>query len=320
MIAKTRDRPRAVLPQALKEFGYKLEQVADAEQNAALGNGGLGRLAACFIDSMATLDYPGWGYGIRYKYGMFRQARPLRGQGHKTPASHALTGFQSTARRCPTRARCIPMTGFDCDVANLPDGRLGPVPDCAQGIKDGFQVELPDIWLTNGNPWELKRPGIKYPVGFYGSVVGGKWQPEEKARCRTACCDACVTNGEILMLPPHLRILTRVSLFCSDLLHCGPQRASAPLMTTCRVGFSVRSWGPCGHLASIVAQVYAQAYDNPIPGYNTKTVGNLRLFEALPETEFELHYFNEGDFPKVWKAPAAHFRGTSTALGVHEPG
>ena len=47
------------------------------------------------------------------------------------------------------------------------------------------------------------------------------------------------------------------------------------------------------------AQVYAQAYDNPIPGYNTKTVGNLRLFEALPEHEFELHYFNDGDFPKV---------------------
>ena len=51
--------------------------MADAEQNAALGNGGLGRLAACFIDSMATLDYPGWGYGIRYKYGMFKQVRPL---------------------------------------------------------------------------------------------------------------------------------------------------------------------------------------------------------------------------------------------------
>ena len=43
-------------------------------------------------------------------------------------------------------------------------------------------MELPDIWLTNGNPWELKRPGIKYPVGFYGSVVGGKWEPEEKVR------------------------------------------------------------------------------------------------------------------------------------------
>ena len=63
--------------------------------------------------------------------------------------------------------------------------------------------------------------------------------------------------------------------------------------------FSFHSWEPCEETASVVAQVYAQAYDNPIPGYNTKTVGNLRLFEALPETEFELHYFNEGDFPKV---------------------
>ena len=76
-----RSEVSAVHPQALKEFGYQLEEVADAEQNAALGNGGLGRLAACFIDSMATLDYPGWGYGIRYKYGMFKQVRPAHKRG-----------------------------------------------------------------------------------------------------------------------------------------------------------------------------------------------------------------------------------------------
>lgn len=63
--------------EAVKQLGYDLETLRDAEQNAALGNGGLGRLAACFIDSMATLNLPGWGYGIRYKYGMFKQVWPL---------------------------------------------------------------------------------------------------------------------------------------------------------------------------------------------------------------------------------------------------
>jgi starch phosphorylase len=63
---------------ALRELGVRLEALVDAEQNAALGNGGLGRLAACFLDSIATLDLPGWGYGIRYKYGMFKQARSER--------------------------------------------------------------------------------------------------------------------------------------------------------------------------------------------------------------------------------------------------
>ena len=66
--------------EALREMGYKLEDLIEKERDAALGNGGLGRLAACFLDSMATLNYPAWGYGLRYKYGLFHQNITEKGQ------------------------------------------------------------------------------------------------------------------------------------------------------------------------------------------------------------------------------------------------
>ena len=98
--------------EALKQLGYSLEDLVEKERDAALGNGGLGRLAACFLDSMASENLPAWGYGIRYQYGMFRQE-----------------------------------------------------------IHEGFQHENPDYWLNFGNPWEIERPGIAYPIKFYGHVT-----------------------------------------------------------------------------------------------------------------------------------------------------
>ncbi|NLL76310.1 MAG: glycogen/starch/alpha-glucan phosphorylase [Clostridiales bacterium] len=97
--------------EALEELGADINVIEDQEPDAALGNGGLGRLAACFLDSLATLGYPAYGCGIRYRYGMFKQQ-----------------------------------------------------------IKDGYQIEVPDNWLENGNPFELRRPEYAKEVKFGGYV------------------------------------------------------------------------------------------------------------------------------------------------------
>ena len=97
--------------EALDELGLDLNVIEDQEPDAALGNGGLGRLAACFLDSLATLGYAAYGCGIRYRYGMFKQE-----------------------------------------------------------IRDGYQVEVPDNWLVDGNPFELRRPEYAKIVKFGGYV------------------------------------------------------------------------------------------------------------------------------------------------------
>ena len=97
--------------EALEELGFDLNVIEDQEPDAALGNGGLGRLAACFLDSLATLGYAAYGCGIRYRYGMFKQK-----------------------------------------------------------IENGYQVEVPDNWLKDGNPFELRRPEYAKEVKFGGYI------------------------------------------------------------------------------------------------------------------------------------------------------
>ena len=106
------------IKEVLDELGFDLNMIEDQEPDAALGNGGLGRLAACFLDSLATLGYPAYGCGIRYRYGMFKQK-----------------------------------------------------------IENGYQIEVPDEWLKDGNPFEIRRPEYAQEVKFGGYVrienVGG---------------------------------------------------------------------------------------------------------------------------------------------------
>ncbi|TSA50574.1 MAG: glycogen/starch/alpha-glucan phosphorylase [Nitrosomonadales bacterium] len=157
---------------ALYELGQNIETISDIEFDAALGNGGLGRLAACFLDSMATLSLPCYGYGIRYEYGMFHQA-----------------------------------------------------------IEDGQQVEHPDNWLRYGNPWEFPRPEVLYPVKFYGKVVGYKQED-----------------------------------------------------------------GAIHHHWVNTEDIMAMAYDTPVPGYGGETVNNMRLWSAKSSRDFDLRYFNQGNY------------------------
>ena len=108
--------------EVLDELGFDLNAIEDQEPDAALGNGGLGRLAACFLDSLATLGYAAYGAGIRYRYGMFKQQ-----------------------------------------------------------IQDGYQMEVPDNWLAEGNPFELRRPEYAKIVKFGGHV---EMRTDEQGRSR----------------------------------------------------------------------------------------------------------------------------------------
>ncbi len=157
---------------ALEEFGLNLEEVREEEVDAGLGNGGLGRLAACFLDSLATLGVPAHGYGIRYDYGIFNQK-----------------------------------------------------------IVNGYQVERPDEWLKHGNPWEFARPEYSQKIKFYGNT---------------------------------------------NMYHDKKGRLAVEWVNT--------------------EDVIAMPYDTPVPGYQNDVVNTLRLWSARGSEEFDLKYFNDGDY------------------------
>ncbi|MBI5589071.1 MAG: glycogen/starch/alpha-glucan phosphorylase [Deltaproteobacteria bacterium] len=160
---------------AMEGLDIDLEELSENEPDMGLGNGGLGRLAACFLESMATLEIPAYGYGIRYEFGIFDQA-----------------------------------------------------------IRDLGQVELPEIWLKYGNPWEIPRPEYTLTVHFYGKV-------------------------KQITLPD---------------------------------GTLKTEWVNTSDVIGI-------AYDTPIDGYGNETVNTLRLWSARASKEFDLKYFQGGDYLKA---------------------
>jgi len=160
---------------ALEGTGFNLEELAEEECDPGLGNGGLGRLASCFMDSLACLGIPGHGYGIRYDYGMFNQK-----------------------------------------------------------IVNGYQVEECDNWLVHGNPWEITRRNFLYKVRFFGR---------------------------------------------SEHYHDSQGRPRVRWVDT--------------------ENVNAMACDILIPGFGTDTTTNMRLWVAVSSTEFNLAFFNQGDYIKA---------------------
>jgi starch phosphorylase len=157
---------------AIESLGYDFNEIINEEQDAGLGNGGLGRLAACFLDSLATMSIPAYGYGIRYEYGIFRQK-----------------------------------------------------------IIDGAQIEVPDNWLRYTNPWEFDRQQHLHKVKFYGRVI-----------------ERMDKDGRV-----------------------------------------INDWVDTEH-------VMAMAHDTPVPGYGTHTVNTMRLWSAKSSREFDLKFFNEGNY------------------------
>jgi len=166
-----------VCRQALADLNVDLDTLWDFEIEPALGNGGLGRLGACLLESMATLGYAGLGYGIRYEYGMFRQK-----------------------------------------------------------IENGEQIEHPENWLRSVNPWDYARPNIVYPIQFNGRVAQvNNWR------------------GEMLC-----------HWFDTD-------------------------------------DVMARAYDFPVIGLDGETVTSIRLWSAAASSDFNLAYFNSGNYIEAVK-------------------
>ena len=230
---------------ACAQLGADFDALIDLEADPGLGNGGLGRLAACFLDSIATLGLPGMGYGIRYDYGMF-----------------------------------------------------------AQRIRDGQQVEEPDGWLVNGNPWEFMRPEFSYTVPFGGRLV------TEGGRVRWVCTDDVIATAYDYAVPGYeLRSVATLRLWSA-------RASSAINLDAFNKGEYIRAMEAKNESENVSRVLY--------PDDSTEHGRELRLrqefFFVSASLQDMLHRYlqDHGSFDLFSDKIAVHLNDTHPALAVPE--
>src|SRR6516165_3338212 len=238
-----------IVNSALGDLGVDLAQLRASEPDAALGNGGLGRLAACFLESMATVGIPAYGYGIRYDHGLFRQV-----------------------------------------------------------IRDGWQHEYPEEWLSFGNPWEFERPEVIYDVHFGGRVertagrqgIAPIWRPDETIEAVAYDIPIVGWRGR------HVNIVRLWSARAAD-----PMRLDA--------------FNKGEHLAALSEQACAEAISKILyPSDETPAGQELRLRQeyffvsASLQDLIQQHLSTDGDLRSLPDLAAVQLNDTHPSIAVPE--
>lgn len=236
--------------ESIKNLGFELGDLVEYEPDAGLGNGGLGRLAACFLDSMATLELPAIGSGLRYEFGIFHQH-----------------------------------------------------------IVDGFQREAPDSWLTRGNPWELPRPDIIFPIHFYGTT--------EDYITATGAVATLWTPGETVMAMAHDIMVPGFKTRNVNNLRLWSARASSE--------FNFEYFSHGDYIAAVEDKVYSESISKVLyPNENVQQGKELRLKQeymlvsATLQDALKTFRHEETDWDRLPDRAFFQLNDTHPALAVPE--
>jgi starch phosphorylase len=235
---------------AAEELGFDFDEICETEEEPGLGNGGLGRLAACYMDSMATLKIPAIGYGIRYEFGIFQQE-----------------------------------------------------------IVDGWQIEESDAWLYNGNPWELPRPKLRFPVGFDGRTESYR---DEQGRSRIRWIPDSVVNGQAFDTPI-------LGFGCANTNLLRLWKSEAPR------SFDFKSFNTGDYYGAVDGKVHAETIskvlypnDEPDVGKELRLKQQYFFVSCSLQDMIRLHLANAGRVNEFHRKFVAQLNDTHPAIAVPE--